>query len=99
MINDPYAKDAPSVADPANNLFDITPDDDNDLPVGIKALRITNEETTFEDVVVTTVAGDDVTFKVPPTSVWIEPLRAARVLATGTGTVTIQGYTDDALPA
>jgi hypothetical protein len=37
---DPYARDRPGVADPANNLIPIVPDDGNDLILGIKALRI-----------------------------------------------------------
>lgn len=93
-MNDPYNNDQPGVSDPANNLFDITPDDDTDLAVGVKALRITNEEATFQNVALTTVTGDDVTISIPPACVWIEPLRVARVKATGTGTVTVQGYTD-----
>lgn len=93
---DPYAKDSPGVADPANNLVSIPIDDFNDFAWGVKSLRITNPESTWATVKVKTMIGNELTLDIPPNCVWIEPLRIKRLYETGTdfATLTILGYTD-----
>lgn len=97
LPNDPYGRDSLGVADPANNLITIGKDDDNDIACGVKALRITNKTAEFQFVMVVTMTNDEVIFEVPPSSVWIEPLRIRR-LKTTTGDVEVHGYTDAPVP-
>lgn len=95
---DPYARDTPGLADPALNLIPLIPDDDNDLPLGVKALRIWNPNATSATLHVITAVGDQVSFSVPAQSLWTEPLRIRRILTTTSGGITLHGYTDRALP-
>lgn len=95
---DPYSRDTPGLADPASNLYDITPDDDNDIPMGIKALRIWNPNEFTATVHVITLTGNEVVINVPALSLWTEPLRITRVLETTTGGLILQGYTDRKYP-
>ena len=94
-MHDPYGRDTPGVSDPANNLITITPDDAEDLSVGVKALRIFNPNTDAATIALVTMLGKTVTLTVPASCVWIEPVRALRVLETGTtAELVIHGYTD-----
>ena len=93
-MNDPYLRDAPSVADPANNLVDLTQDDNNPIPVGVKALRIFNPATTVSDLAVKTVGGNTITLKIPAGALVVEPLRITHLLSGTTAGLIVQGYTD-----
>lgn len=95
---DPYSRDTPGLADPANNLYLITPDDDNDIPVGIKALRIFNPNDTTATIHVITMTGNQISFNIPALCLWTEPLRVKRVLEATSVGVILQGYTDRAYP-
>lgn len=94
---DPYARDTPGLAEPALNLVLIQPDDDNDLPIGIKALRIWNPNPTSATIHAITMVGDQVAFSIPAQSLWTEPLRIRRILTITSSGLTIHGYTDRAL--
>lgn len=97
---DPYKKDTPGMSDPAKNLILITPDDENDIPVGVKALRIFNSNGTTSTVAVITATGDAVSLNIPALSLWSEPLRIERLMDTGTSAgVIVHGYTDAKTPA
>ena len=91
---DPYAHDAPSVADPANNIIDLTPDDDNDLATGVKALRLFNTTNAVATLAAVTITGNTVALKVPANALVVEPLRIKRLLETTTAGLEVQGYTD-----
>lgn len=97
---DPYKKDTPGMSDPAKNLILITPDDDNDIPVGVKALRIFNSNASTATIAVITATGDEAAFSIPALSLWSEPLRINRLMDTGTSAgVVVHGYTDASTPA
>lgn len=92
---DPYARDTPSVSDPANDIFLITPSDDVDLPRGVKALRIWNPTENSAMLTITTIAGNTLALSVPAASLWVESLRVRSVKLTGTtSALVIHGYTD-----
>lgn len=91
---DPYRRDKPGLSDPANNLVVITPDDDNDIPLGVKSLRIFSTSEAVTTVHAVTVAGDTVSFNIPPLTLWTEPLRIKRLLTQTSAGLTIHGYTD-----
>jgi hypothetical protein len=95
---DPYSRDAPGLADPANNLIPIVPNDDEDIPVGIKALRIWNPNEFTATLHVITMMDDLVSFSVPALSLWTEPLRVKRVLTATSNGIVLHGYTDRKLP-
>lgn len=92
---DPYARNVPSVGEPANDLFVITPSDTEELQQGVKALRIWNPTMSEATIAVTTVKGNTLALTVPAQSLWVEPLRCRAIKATGTTVgVIIHGYTD-----
>lgn len=92
---DPYARDAPSVGEPANDLFAITPSDTENIQRGVKAFRVFNPNNEAASLTVETVSGSTVTIWVPANSLWVEPLRVRAVLQTGTTEgLSIHGYTD-----
>lgn len=91
---DPYRRDVPGLADPATNLIPIIPNDDEDLPIGIKALRIWNPNEFTATLHVITMADDLVSFSVPALSLWTEPLRIKRILTATSNGVVLHGYTD-----
>lgn len=91
---DPYASDTPGMGEPARDLVPLTPDDDNDLAVGVKALRIYNPLETAATIYVITAAGVARDFKVPAACVWTEPLRINRLLEATTDGIEVHGYTD-----
>lgn len=92
---DPYARDTPSVSDPANDLFLINPDDAELLERGVKALRVWNPTEEVATVSGVTSMGSAFTIAVPAGSLWVEPLRVKSIAATGTTAgVVIHGYTD-----
>lgn len=95
---DPYNRDTPGLADPANNLIPIVPNDDEDIPVGIKALRIWNPNEFTATLHVITMMDDLVSFSVPALSLWTEPLRVKRVLTATSNGIVLHGYTDRKLP-
>jgi hypothetical protein len=93
-MNDHYLKDTPGLSDPANTMILLAQDDANDIAVGIKALRIFNTTAAVATIVVTTVLGDVVTFKVPASALVVEPLRIKRLMTATTDGVEVHGYTD-----
>ena len=95
---DPYARDTPGLADPANNLIPIFPNDDADIPIGIKALRIWNPNEFTATIHAITMMDDLVSFSVPALSLWTEPLRIKRILTQTSNGVVLHGYTDRKLP-
>lgn len=96
---DPYKKDTPGMSDPAKNVVLLTPDDDNDIIVGVKALRIFNSNATTATIAVITVTGDPASLNIPALTLWTEPLRIMRLLDTGTSNgVIVHGYTDVETP-
>ena len=99
MFFDPYRRDTPGLSDPSNNLVLITTDDDNDIAMGIKALRIWNPNDFAAMIYVITVTGDQVAFSVPALSLWTEPLRISRALTDTTAGVVLHGYTDHTVVA
>jgi hypothetical protein len=100
MPNDPYQiEDRFTLAGVASNAFAVTPNDSADLPVGVKAVDITNRGSAFQSVDMVPVNAlpgtRAVTFWVPPNSVRPVPLRVQRVRATGIGAdITVIAYTD-----
>jgi hypothetical protein len=100
MNNDPYAfENRFGLAGVASNAFTVTPSDSLDLPVGVKAVDITNLGTTAQRVDLVPVNAQPpsrfVTFWVPAGSVRPVPLRVQRVLATNRGAdITVIAYTD-----
>lgn len=97
-MTDPYLNVAPSIDRPAYNAFEITPDDANDLPAGVKSLRVANMGAAAQNLVVVTVMGETVTLPVPAGVVYTERLRVARVLTTTGADITVHDYTDVELP-
>lgn len=92
---DPYARDVPSVNDPANDLFLIDPSDSAELTRGVKALRIFNPSASAATIAVITVGGSSLSLTVPAESLWVEPLRVRAINASGTTAgLVIHGYTD-----
>lgn len=91
---DPYKRDTPGMADPANNVYLLTPDDDNDIPVGIKALRIFNPNEFTAYIYVVTIKGKSIGLPIPALCLWTEPLRIKRLLTDTTSGLVIHGYTD-----
>lgn len=95
---DPYGKDVAGLSDTSSNLIPLTPDDNADIPIGIKALRIWNPNDTSATIHVITLVGDQVAFTIPAFSLWTEPLRIKRLLVATTDGIVIHGYTDKKLP-
>jgi len=95
---DPYSRDTPGLSDPASNLITLTPNDGEDIPLGVKALRIFNSNETVSTVHAVSVAGDTISFNIPPQTLWTEPLRIARLLTQTSSGLIIQGYTDRKAP-
>lgn len=85
-ISDPFASHAQSLNGPVTGGFDITPDDDNDLATLPRALMVSS----VGDVAVTFADGSSLTLPGLTPGV-IYPLRAARVLATGTTATGLKG--------
>ena len=85
-IIDLFETHAPSLDGPAIGGFDIAPDDQNDLPKLTRALMVS----TLGDVTLTLQDGSTLTLAgLAPGQVY--PLRAGRVLATGTSATGIKG--------
>lgn len=85
-IIDPFETHAPSLDSPAIGGFDIIPDDQNDLPKLTRALMVSTPggvTVTFQDGSTLTLPG------LAPGQVY--PVRASRVLATGTDATGIKG--------
>lgn len=95
---DPYSRDVAGLSDTSSNLIPLVPDDNTDIPVGIKAMRIWNPNDTSATIHVITKEGDQVAFTVPPVALWTEPLRILRLLENTSNGVVIHGYTDMKLP-
>lgn len=92
---DPYARDTPGVSDPANDIFLITPDDGENLERAVKALRIWNPAEEVATISGVTIKDTAFTITVPAGSLWVEPIRAKAINATGTSVgLVIHGYTD-----
>lgn len=94
---DPYGRDVAGLSDTSSNLIPLTPDDDADIPIGIKAMRIWNPNETSATIHVITLQGEQVSFSVPAVSLWTEPLRIKRLLEDTSAGVVIHGYTDRAV--
>ena len=74
---------------PAGNIYELTPDDGNDLPTPVRTFYATADG----DVAVVTVKGDTVT--VPVVAYKDISVGVVRVLATGTTVVgRIMGYSE-----
>jgi len=78
-VADSFDTYSPSLDGPANDVADVTPDDDNDLPIMARALWVGGGG----DLTITAKGGGTVTFDDVPAGV-ILPIRARRVHATGT---------------
>ncbi len=92
---DPYARDTPGVSDPANSMYLIEPSDSEELPKGVKALRVWNPNDADATLVVITKAGDLISLSIPARTVWVEALRVTVVRESGTTSgLEIHGYTD-----
>ena len=85
-INDPFASHAQSLNGPVTGGFDVTPDDTTDLAPLPRALMVS----TVGDVAVRFPDGSDMILPGLSPGV-IYPLRAARVLATGTTATGLKG--------
>lgn len=72
----------------------VVPSDTADLPITAKGLRIVNVTTAFQSVTFLAGNGKPVTLLVPPKSLIFEDIIVGRVMATGTGTLTIHAYHD-----
>jgi hypothetical protein len=95
--NDPYSREYDrALGNPASDIFLITPNDENDLQRGVKALRIYNPTSGAATLSVVTADGTTVSgLYIPAGALWTEPLRVSRVRATGTtASLIIHGYTD-----
>jgi len=82
---DPFSSHNPKLDSPASRHFTITPSDNTDLATRPRALKVT----VGGNVVVRDEGGVDITY--PVVAGEILPLRAVRVLATGT-TATVVGW-------
>lgn len=92
---DPYRRDAVSVSDPANDLFLIVPSNSEDLPRGLKAIRIWNPTESDATLTVTTMGGTTITIPIAARTLWVESLRIRAVKVTGTtAALVLHGYTD-----
>lgn len=85
-ISDPFASHAQSLNGPVTGGFDITPDDGADLATLPRALMVS----TVGEVAVIFADGSSVTLPGLTPGV-IYPLRAARVMATGTTATGLKG--------
>ncbi len=85
-MTDRFSHTAPSFDGPANHAFSITPDDGNDLEEVSRAVYCGQAG----DVVVRTPSGNDVTFANVGAGT-VLPVRATRVLATGTSAASLVG--------
>lgn len=83
---DSFSDHVPGMAGPAENAFDVTPNDSADLSQFTRGLYLGNAG----DVKVDTIGGDTVTFTSLSAGV-IHPIRVARVYATGTTATNIIG--------
>lgn len=79
MAADPFASFARTPTQCADNAFEITPDDDEDLSVIASALYVGSTGS----IALTTAGGDEVTFTNVAGGA-ILPVRAVRVFETGT---------------
>ncbi len=86
MAYDPFEGKAHTVDAPASHAFAVTPDDANDLGVVARGLYVG----AGGDVALRTPSGEDVTFSNVSGGA-ILPVRALRVLATGTTASAIIG--------
>ena len=77
-MSDPFADHLSGLESPASKLSIVTPDDTTDLPEACRALNVAGSGT----VALTTVGGTTATVYV--TAGIAFPVRARRVLATGT---------------
>lgn len=91
---DPYKRNRPGLADSAANVIPLERDNSQDLPVGVKALRVYNPLPIVAYLVVITVVGETVSLPIPPMTLWTEPLRIVRLLEATTSTLIVHGYTD-----
>jgi len=73
--------------DPCEDLFEVTPNDNEDLPYATRAIYVGSAG----DVKVTTVRGNDVV--IPDAENGWHPVRAKRIHATGTTATGILGGT------
>lgn len=96
---DPYRSQSAELSTSAHNAFEIVPHPTNDIECGIKALKVVNKTADWLTVRVLTMRDDEVDIDVPPSAVWLDPIRVRKVLSTtpayvAGGTMRIFGYTD-----
>jgi hypothetical protein len=84
-IKDPFDSLTPGLTSPAIGGFEITPDDDVDLPTLPRAIVVGEAGT------VAVTFGNGTSVQLPLTAGVIYPIRAQRVLATGTTATGITG--------
>lgn len=84
-MTDTFDHYLPGLESPATNAFEVTPDDGADLPAVTRALNVANAGS----VRLITLGGDTVTIFVAAGGVL--PIRASRVLASGTTATGIVG--------
>ena len=85
-IVDPFKDYTTGPTSPITGGFDVTPNDSNDLPVLTRALMVGAEG----DVVVAFIDGTLLTLPALSAGV-VYPIRAARIMATGTTATAIKG--------
>lgn len=85
---------AASLLSSAKRMTSITPDDNNDLPFVIKAIRLYNPLDTAANLSFRTVSGDDVILTFQP-GLYREDVQIVRVFATNTTDgIILHGYHD-----
>lgn len=83
----PFPPGTPGQSDPLTVLFEVTPDNDHDLPFVPRALILSVPAAVRMTMV---GGGDPITVPLPA---GYNPIRPQRIFATGTGSVTIvAGY-------
>jgi non-ribosomal peptide synthetase component E (peptide arylation enzyme) len=93
---DPFSRFNRNLEAPARRVFLITPNDDEDVLLVTKRVRIFNDTDATTTFAFITSGGDTVTFYIPPLSVLWEDILITRVLFTGTSAnLIIHGYSDE----
>lgn len=82
---DPFVNYQTDLSSPAVDLWDLAPDDDNDLPVCVRGLAVAESG----NVRITTVRGTTVSIYIAAGAPW--PVRVSKVWATGTDATGIVG--------
>ncbi|USM11598.1 hypothetical protein vBCbaSRXM_153 [Citromicrobium phage vB_CbaS-RXM] len=84
----------PNLHKTGQDMFAISPNDNEELELVAKALRIYNDTDEMQTLTFITYSGRTVQIKVPPTALIYEDVMVRKVMDTGTGALSIHGYTD-----